>query len=181
MIYAMAEVDWKALSSLEAGELQTQLLDRANEALKGLTADQEAETLPRLPDPVRVIWVLSSLSLEVMMGSFLAYFMNSAGRHSAAAIAALNEIGATRMAAVLERAARSVELNREAWDGRKAEINETGEAYDVVTPYEDLPNADELSDLTDAFREAEDQDNWGDLLDAYLKRSVERLAKAGSA
>jgi Domain of unknown function (DUF4375) len=177
----MAAVDWQALSSLEAGELQTQLLDHANEEMKGLDADQEAETLPTLPDPMRIIWVLSSLSIEVMMGSFLAYFMNSAGRHSTAAITALSEIGATRMAAVLKRAARSVELNRDAWSSRKIEIDEAAEAYDVLTPYEDLPNADELSDLTDEFREAEDQDNWGDLLDSYLKRSVERLAKTESS
>ena len=157
------------------------LLEYADEAMKGLDAQEEARTLPTLPDPVRVIWVLQSLSFEVMMGSFLAYFMNSAGIHSGTAIEALNEIGAGRMASVLQRAAKSVEVHRDAWEGSKEELDTTAELYDVASPYADLPNADELIELTQEFRQAEEDDDWGDLLDAYLKRSVAKLAESSTA
>ena len=157
------------------------LLEYADEAMKGLDAQEEARTLPTLPDPVRVIWVLQSLSFEVMMGSFLAYFMNSAGIHSGTAIEALNEIGAGRMASVLQRAAKSVEVHRDAWEGSKEELDTTAELYDVASPYAHLPNADELIELTQEFRQAEEDDDWGDLLDAYLKRSVAKLAESSTA
>lgn len=155
------EPDRLSLSALDAGGLQAQLFELLDEMMKGLDADQEDALIADLPDPLRV-WLLNWMSFEVMLGSLLGYFYNSHGRHARLAVEALREIGATDMASVLERASKTMDLHRAAWTANRAAIDRTAELYAVVRPYEELPNADELSDLTEEYWAAADHDDWGD-------------------
>lgn len=50
------------------------------------------------------------------------------------------------------------------------------EEYDVGAPYQDLPDAERLVELTDRYQLAADEDQWGDKLDAFLRRAI--LAQA---
>jgi hypothetical protein len=171
--------DWTSLSKLDDGELQSRLLDHVNEIMKGLNDEDEDEAIAGLAPPLRVMWLTNWLDFEVTTGSLLAYFSNSHGRHVALTAEALREIGASGMAAVLERAARSVERNSDAWAASEAKLAST-QLYDVVRPYEDLPNVDEMLQLTDEYwQEAERDVWWGQRLSDYLRRSVEELAAAG--
>ena len=159
---------WAELAALDAVALQGALLDGAEERLAGLEGPDEAAALAALPEPVRVIWLLGALDFEVSQGSLLAYFYNSAGRYAAEAAAALELIGARRMAGVVREARASMGDERAA----------TGDVeFAVVHPYAGLSNADVLERLTDEYWEAADADDWGEKLDAYLVGAMRERAE----
>lgn len=75
------------------------------------------------------------------------------------------------MAAVVERAAAAVSAGADEWAGRREALAEAAAAggFAVVRgPYAGLPSADLLDELTRRFWAAADEDDWGDLLEAYV-------------
>lgn len=133
--------------------------------------------LAAAPMLLQFAWLLSWLDYEVSQGSLLAYFMNSHGRYAVQTAAALDDIGASRMAHVLRRALATYEEGEAAWDARRSELAQV-EEFAVVTPYRDLPNSDVLGgDLTDDYWRAADDDDWGTKLDAFIEREVHRLGR----
>jgi len=151
------------------------LLNWLDDAMGGHYGSEEDAMLAGLSPPLNVMFLLNWLEFEVTQGSFLAYFLNSHGRHSTLAAQALRTIGATETAAVLDRARAVFETNSAAWQARQEELNQL-EEYAVVTPYVDLPGVEELSDLTDEYWEAQRRDRYSDLLSDYFRRSVKELA-----
>ena len=85
-------------------------------------------------------------------------------------------MGAGRMAGVVARAAASYERAFAEWAARRAELDALGE-FAVVKPYADLPNAHDLARLTDQYRQAADDDDWGSRLDAYLHEQFTLLTE----
>jgi hypothetical protein len=125
--------------------------------------------------PLRVLWVLDWLDFEVSQGSLLAYFFNSHGRHAAQAVQALRDIGAVGMASVVMQAVALVAATSDEWAARRDELGREKE-YAVARPYVGLSNAEELSELTDQYWAAADEESWGDKLHAFLSRAVEAKA-----
>jgi Domain of unknown function (DUF4375) len=121
------------------------------------------------------MWIMNWLDFEVCLGSLLAYFYNDAGRHALLAVALLRRIGANHMADVVAEAAASYERGSAEWAARREEIDALGE-WAVVKPYEGLPNAPDLGQLTDQCWQAARDDDWGAKLDAYLSEQVRLLA-----
>lgn len=76
--------------------------------MRGLSDQEEDDLLARIPSPLRVLWALDWLDFEMSQGSLLAYFFNAHGRHARPAAQALRDIGATRMASVIQQATDSV-------------------------------------------------------------------------
>jgi hypothetical protein len=169
------EPNWQQLSTLNDGDLQMSLLNWIDEVMNGHYGADEDTILRGLRPPLNVIFVLNWLDFEVTQGSFLAYFLNSHGRHASLAVEALKTIGAAKTASVLERASGVFEANSAAWDARNEELDQV-EEFAVVRPYVGLPGADELSDLTDEYWEAQRSDRYTDLFDGYVRRSVVHLA-----
>lgn len=168
--------NWRLLADLTPDELQTALLAEADAVMDGKSGPEEDRLLLALPEPVRAIWLLSWLEFEVTQGSLLAYFYNSHGRHASLAAEVLRRIGASRMAGVVTRAAASYGRASAGWAARHAELDALGE-FAVVRPYVGLPNADDLDQLTDQFRQAADDDDWGPRLDTYLHEQVALLTQ----
>jgi hypothetical protein len=168
--------DWRALAALSPGGLQAALLAEAETAMQGHYGPDEDRLLPTLPEPVRAIWIISWLDFEVAQGSLLAYFYNSHGRHASLAVEVLRKIGANRMADVVSEAAASHEHAFAEWTARRAENDALGE-FAVVKPYAGLPNAHDLTQLTDQYWQAADDDDWGSRLNAYLHQQVRLLAE----
>jgi Domain of unknown function (DUF4375) len=168
-----AEPDWQHLSTLNDGDLQMGLLNWIDQVMHGHhgTEDEEDAILAGLRPPLDVMFLLNWLDFEVVQGSFLAYFLNSHGRHASLAAQALRTIGAAETASVLERAGRVFETNAAAWNARNEELDQL-EEFAVVRPYVGLPGADELSQLTDEFWEAQRRDRYPDLFNDYFRRSV---------
>ena len=164
-------LDWRKLYGLSSSELTSALQAELDSLMQGLSDEEEDELLTRLSVPLRVLWVLDWLDFEVSQGSLLAYFSNSRGRHAAQAVQALRDIGAVRMASVVLRAAESVAATSGEWAGRHDELNR-GREDAVVRPYVGLSNAEQLSELTDQYWAAADEEHWGDRLDAFLSRAV---------
>ena len=109
----------------------------------------------------------------------LAYFFNSAGRHAALAVAALHDIGAGRMEQVLTEAAAVVAAAGAAWDKGRCDLDALPE-WTVTQPYRGLPQADILGgSMTSRFWDAAEIDDWGQQLDAYLRRQVGSIAAWG--
>ncbi|MFF5233314.1 DUF4375 domain-containing protein [Dactylosporangium sp. NPDC000521] len=155
-------LNWRELSGLPAGDLQSALSAELEVVMAGLSSQEEDELLARLPAPLRVFWVLDRLDFEVTQGSLLAYFSNSHGRHAAHAVQALRDIGAAGMAEVVVRAAGSVAAAAEERAARRDEMNRQPEYH-----------ASQLGELTDQYWAAADEDGWwGDKLDAFLARAV---------
>jgi hypothetical protein len=166
---------------LAPAQLESDLLSALDRMMDGLSAQQEDELLATLPEPLGVLWVLSCLDFEVTQGSFLAYFYNSAGRHARVAAAALREIGARRMAGALDTAIESMAAAEGEWVRRREELDALP-VYSVVTPYVGLSNARRLSDLTDEYWTAADEDDWGERLEAFVVRAVQRqVSRHGGA
>jgi hypothetical protein len=168
----MSEPAWDELARLDEGTLQTELLRIADAAMAGKTGADEEVAARELPEPVKMLWLLSWLDFEVSQGSLLAFFYNSHGRFASDAADALNRIGAQGMAQILRQAEESVRRNTQQWDAQRAETDEAGE-YAVVHPYRDLIDADELDALTDRYWAAAEADDWGAKLDRYLRAAVE--------
>jgi hypothetical protein len=168
--------DWRLLAGLSPGELQAALLAEAGAVMDQKSGPEEDRLLSVLPEPVRAIWLLRWLDFEVTQGSLLAYFYNSHGRHAPLAAGVLRRIGASRMADVVARAAASYGRASAGWAARHAELDALGE-FAVVKPYAGLPNADDLDQLTDQYRQAADDDDWGSRLDTYLHEQVAMLTK----
>jgi hypothetical protein len=166
--------NWKHLADMTLGDLQTALLAEADAKMDGKSDLEEDRLLPTLPEPMRAIWLLNWLNFEVTQGSLLAYFYNSHGRHAPLAAEVLRRIGANRMADVVAQAAASHERASAGWAARRAELDALGE-FAVVKPYADLPNADELDQLTAEYWQAADDEDWGSKLDAYLSEQVRLL------
>jgi Domain of unknown function (DUF4375) len=164
-------LDWRKLDGLSSPGLTSALQAELDSLTQGLSEEEEDELLARLPAPLRVLWVLEWLDFEVSQGSLLAYFFNSHGRHAAQAAQALRDIGAVRMASVVMRAAESVAAASGEWAARHDELNRAGEDA-VVRPYGGLSNAKHLSELTDQYWAAADEERWGDKLDTFLTRAV---------
>jgi Domain of unknown function (DUF4375) len=169
------EPDWQHLSTLKDGDLQMGLLDWIDHVMHGQHGTAEDAILAGLRPPLNVMFLLNWLDFEVTQGSFLAYFLNSHGRHASLAAQALRTIGAAETAAVLERARGVVEAHAAAWNARNEELDQL-EEFDVVRPYVGLPGADELSHLTDDFWEAQRRDRYTDLFNSYFRRSVVQRA-----
>jgi Domain of unknown function (DUF4375) len=164
-------LDWRKLDGLSSSELTSALQAELDSVMKGLSDDEEDELLARLPVPLRVLWVLDWLDFEVSQGSLLAYFFNTHGRHAAQAAGALRDIGATRMASVVMRAAESVAAASSDWADRREELIQ-GTQHAVARPYVGLSSAEILSELTDEYWAAADEERWGDKLEAFLSRTV---------
>jgi hypothetical protein len=169
------EPNWQQLSTLDDGDLQMSLLKWIDEVMDGHYGAEEDSILGGFRPPLDVMFLLNWLDFEVTQGSFLAYFLNSHGRHARLAAKALKTIGAAKTASVLERARGVFEANSAAWDARNDELDQV-EEFAVVRPYVGLPGADELSDLTDEYWEAQRSDRYTDLFDDYVRRSVVHLA-----
>jgi len=168
-------LNWPDVAQLSVGDLQAVLLDELSSVMSGLFQGQQDEMLETLPAPMRVLWLLDWLDFEVTQGSLLAYFGNSHGRYAWLAAAALDEIGAVTMSAVLRRAAG---LHAQNAQGRKEDARDQDVAeYAVLRPYSDWPHADELRTLTTEFHAAEEADDWGQKLDVFLRAAVGSLAK----
>ena len=165
------EPNWQQLSTLNDGDLQMSLLNWIDGVMHGHYGAEEDTILGGLRPPLDVLFVLNWLDFEVMQGSFLAYFLNSHGRHARLAAQALKTIGADKSASVVERALGVFEANSAAWDARNEELEQL-EEFAVVRPYVGLPGADELSDLTDEYWEAQRNDRYTDRFDDYVRRSV---------
>lgn len=147
-MYAVPDIDWTELAKLDAAQLQSALLRLSNEAMRGRSGADEEEAGARLPEPLRVMWLINWLDFEVAQGSMLAYFYNSHGRFAADAAEALDSIGARSMAAIVREAAACAANND---DGR-------------------------LEELTDRYWSTAQVDDWGTKLDRFLIGSVRRLA-----
>ncbi len=154
------------------------LLNWLDEAMRGHYGAKEDTILGGLRPPLNVMFLLNWLDFEVTQGSFLAYFLNSHGRHARLAAQALKTIGAAKTASVLERARGVFEANSAAWNARNEELDQV-EEFAVVRPYVGLPGADELSDLTNEYWDAQRSDRYTDLFDDYFRRSV--VQRAGGA
>ncbi len=154
------------------------LLNWLDEAMRGHYGAKEDTILGGLRPPLNVMFLLNWLDFEVTQGSFLAYFLNSHGRHARLAAQALKTIGAAKTASVLERARGVFEANSAAWNARNEELDQV-EEFAVVRPYVGLPGADELSDLTNEYWDAQRSDRYTDLFDDYFRRSV--VKRAGGA
>lgn len=153
------------------------LLNWVDEVMDGHDGAEEDSILAGLRPPLNVMFLLNWLDFEVMQGSFLAYFLNSHGRHARLAARALETIGAAQTASVLERARGIVEANAAAWNARNEELDQL-EEFAVVRPYVGLPGADELSQLTGEYWDAQRSDRYNDLFNDYFRRSV--VQRAGS-
>jgi len=134
------------LTQLDSAALQEELLRLSNDAMSGLSGRAEDDAASALPEPVRVMWLINWLDFEIAQGSLLAYFYNSHGRFAVQAAAALEAIGAPRMAAIVRSA--------QAMSG----------------------DDQRLEELTDEYWRAADADDWGPKLDRFLRRSVDQLA-----
>jgi len=145
-------VDWRQLGGLSPPELVSMLLRGLDATMRGLPDEAEDQKLSGLPQPLKVLWLLDWLDFEVAQGALLAYFLNSHGRHAPQAIEALRVIGAVRMARVL------------------------AEASELAGADGGLSNADRMDDLTDAFRAAADEEDWGGKLEAFLSKAVAAAA-----
>ncbi len=154
------------------------LLNWLDEAMRGHYGAKEDTILGGLRPPLNVMFLLNWLDFEVTQGSFLAYFLNSHGRHARLAAQALKTIGAAKTASVPERARGVFEANSAAWNARNEELDQV-EEFAVVRPYVGLPGADELSDLTNEYWDAQRSDRYTDLFDDYFRRSV--VKRAGGA
>lgn len=175
----MVEPDWAALEDLDDNQLAATLLEYLDAVMAGRSAQAEDALLAVLPRPLQALWLLSWLEFEVTQGSLLAYFFNSAGRHAALAVAALHDIGAGRMEQVLTEAAAVVAADGAAWDKGRSDLDALGE-WTVTQPYRGLPQADILGgSMTSRFWEAAQIDDWGQRLDAYLRRQVGSIAAWG--
>ena len=168
-------IDWQAAVGVPADQLQVLLLDEADRAMAGLVPEEEDRRLADLAEPLRAIWLLSWLDFEVAQGSLLAYFFNTHGRHAILAVEILREIGASRMAVILAEAERAHRSAQAEWAVRRRELAAL-EAGTVMRPYEGLPAAAELVELTDRYWEAATLDEWGEKLDRHLEEQVARLA-----
>jgi hypothetical protein len=167
-------LDWRLLADLEPSELQAALLAEAEAVMNGTSGPEEDRLLLVLPEPVRALWLLSWLDFEVTQGSLHAYFYNSSGRHARLAVEVLRRMGASRMADVVAQAAASYEQSSSEWAERRSELDALGELA-VAKPYAGLPNARGLSQLTDQYWQAADDDDWGSRLDTYLHDQVALL------
>ncbi|HEX9097511.1 MAG TPA: DUF4375 domain-containing protein [Candidatus Dormibacteraeota bacterium] len=165
------EPNWQRLSALNDGDLQMSLLNWIDELMDGHYGEEEDTILGGLRPPLNVMFLLNWLDFELTQGSFLAYFLNSHGRHARLAAQALKTIGAAKTASVLERAVGVFEANSAAWNARNEEMDQL-EEFAVVRPYVGLPGADELSDLTEKYWDAQRSDRYTDLLNDYFRRSV---------
>ena len=175
----MVEPDWAALEDLDDDQLAAALLEYLDAVMAGRSAQAEDALLAVLPWPLQALWLLSWLEFEVTQGSLLAYFFNSAGRHAALAVAALHDIGAGGMEQVLTEAAAVVAADGAAWDKGRSDLDVLPE-WTVTQPYRGLPQADILGgSMTSRFWEAAQIDDWGQRLDAYLRRQVGSIAAWG--
>jgi hypothetical protein len=175
----MVVPDWAALEDLDDTQLAATLLEYLDGVMAGRSAEAEDALLAALPWPLQVLWLLGGLEFEVAQGSLLAYFFNSAGRHAALAVAALHDIGAGRMEEVLTEAAAVVAADRAAWDRRRSDLDALPE-WTVTQPYQGLPQADTVGgSMTSRVWEAAEIDDWGQQLDAYLRRQVGSIAAWG--
>lgn len=168
-------LDWRKLNGLCSSELASALQAELDTVMRDLSDQEEDELLARLPVPLRVLWVLDWLDFEVSQGSLLAYFFNSHGRHAAQAVQALRDIGAVGMASVVMQAVALVAATSDEWAARRDGLGRE-EEYAVARPYVGLSNAEELSELTDQYWAAADEESWGDKLHAFLSRAVEAKA-----
>jgi hypothetical protein len=175
----MVEPDWAALEDLDDNQLQAALLEYLDAVMAGQPAQAEDALLAALPRPLQVLWLLNWLEFEVSQGSLLAYFFNRHGRHATLAVAALQDIGAGRMAQVLTEAAVVVAAHRTAWDKRRANLDALPQ-WTVTQPYRGLPQAQTLGgSMTSRFWEAAQTDDWGERLDEFVRRRVGSIAAWG--
>ena len=170
--------DWDGLTSLDPTEVTSRLQAWLDDVMQQKYGADEDELLAELPEPLHAIWVLNWMDFEVTMGSLLGYFGNSHRRHASEAVSALRKIGATGMASVLDRAISVYNANADAWDQRDQELSEL-DLYAVVRPYKDLPGVDELSELTDRFRELEKHEQWHRRLADFVHKAVAERASRG--
>jgi len=168
--------DWGRLAELAPDDLLTALLAEVDAVMAGQSGLEEDGLLLTLPEPLRVMWLVSWLDFEVSQGSLLAYFYNAHGRHAALAVGVLRQMGANRMADVVAEAAASYGRASAEWAARRAELDAVGESA-VVRPYKGLSNASELTRLTGEYWQAADDDEWGSRLDAYLREQIRVLAE----
>jgi hypothetical protein len=177
----MVEPDWAALEDLDDNQLQAALLEYLDAVMAGQPAEAEDALLAALPRPLQVLWLLNWLEFEVSQGSLLAYFFNHHGRHATLAVAALQDIGARRMAKVLKEAAVVVAAHPTTWDQRHADLDALPE-WTVTQPYRGLPQAETLGgSITSRFWEAAQTDDWGEKLDEFVRRRVGTIAAWASS
>lgn len=140
-------LDWAAVAAMDGAEMQRAVLDESGAIMRPHLGSAEAEDrqLHELSEPLRAMWLINWLDYEVAQGSLLAYFYNSHGRHAPQAADLLDRMGARRMADVLREAMAA------------AGTSDADERLEV---------------LTDRYWEAAEDDGWGDLLDAYLRREI---------
>ena len=158
--------NWQELQALDAGDLLSRLLENIDLVIAE-RADEEDVVLAQMPEALRVLHYLNWLDFEVTQGALSAYFMNSHGRHAPYASAALRRIGATAAAETLEQASDVVHRHAQAWAQRREDLDSAGE-FAIVYPYRDLDGSEELDELTDRFRDALDDEDWGEKLERYL-------------
>jgi hypothetical protein len=175
----MVEPDWAVLEDLDDNQLQASLLEYLDAVMAGRSAEAEDALLAGLPRPLQVLWLLNWLEFEVTQGSLLEYFFNRHSRHAALAVAALQDIGAGRMAEVLTEAAAVVAAHQVAWDKRRSDLSATPE-WTVTQPYRGLPQAETLGGpITTRFWEAAQTDDWGQKLDEFVRRHIDSVADWG--
>jgi hypothetical protein len=165
-------LDWRRFEGLTSLELTNALQVEVDRMMRGLADDEEDALLVRLPQPLRVLWLLDWLDFEVAQGSLLAYFSNSHGRHAMDAAQALRDVGATHMADTLTRAAELAAAARGEWEARWRQLSQLDPGDVLASPYAGLPHAEALDELTDEYRVAAEQDEWGEKLESFLARSV---------
>ncbi|KHD77694.1 hypothetical protein MB27_09490 [Actinoplanes utahensis] len=180
-------LQWSELKGLPPNSLQKVLLDELRVIMSAeASAEHEDERLAGLAAPLRVLWLLNWLDFEVAQGGLLAYLTNSHGRHAAQAGAALREIGAPAMAAVLDAAAAELGDGSPEPDASPSpEPDASSPEPDASSPEPDAsspePERDRyvevLADLDDRYELAAETDGWGDKLDAFPIRAV--AAQAG--
>ena len=151
------------------------LVEAAHEQLDPWSGEAEDARLATLPAPLRGAWLLSWMDTEITLGSLTGYLTNSHGRHAPLARDVLREVGARRTADVLDRAITSCARQPRSLDG----VHRDGtQPFDVVQPYADLANADELSDLTDEYWDVVEAENCQSMFVEHVRPQVEALGLA---
>lgn len=137
-----------------------------------LSEDEEDAVLSALPEPLRILHVLSWLDFEVCQSSLTGYFFNAHGRQAGHAAAALRAIGAGDVGSVVEEAAAVVRAYAAQWEARHAELDRLPEGS-VVQPFVGLAGVDRLAELDRRFAETARASGWGQKLESYLADAVD--------
>ncbi len=125
------------------------------------------DELDKLNDPEKNFLFVENLLREVNNGGFNQWFYNSSGDYAHETIAALNAIGAVKMAAFVEKAIS-------IWPERNVPKDKLVR-QDMLQQMEDSAKP-EWEKLDNMFYQGEDNlDNYGELLIEYVKKNKQNF------